>query len=202
MLAELIGIALRLLCGCNARWTAPSTDAEPKLYFANHTSHLDALIVWTALPGPRRARFRIIAARDYWGRGPIRRWLACRVFRAVLIARAGSTRSDNLLTVVSACLREGCSVLVFPEGTRGEERTPSEFRSGLWHIARRCEGLELVPVWIENLGRVLPRGELLPIPLLAAVSFGEPIALRESETKADFLARARDAVISLGAPPA
>ena len=197
MIASVFAGALRLLCGCAARGRLPESDGRPRVYFANHTSHLDSLIVWTALPRAERRRLRIVAARDYWDRGPLRRWLACRVFRAVLVSRSASTRRDNLITAVEGCLDAGSSVLVFPEGSRGRGAEPGTFRPGLWHIARRHPSVYLVPVWIENLGRVLPKGELLPLPLLAAVEFGEPVLLREDEGKGAFLARARAAVLTL-----
>ncbi len=189
--------ALKLLCGCRARWIEAPTSNAPRLYFANHTSHLDALIVWSALPRAQRVNLRVIAARDYWDRGPFRRWLACKVFRAVLISRDNPTKSDNAISAVTDSLSEGSSVLFFPEGTRHNTQTIAEFRPGLWHIARACPGVDLTPVWIENIGRALPKGEFLPLPILSAVTFGAPTRMQENEPKEDFLTRARDAIAAL-----
>lgn len=197
-----IATTARLLCGCRARWHADPVTERPRLYFANHTSHLDSVMVWAALPPAQRRTLRIVAARGYWDKNPARRWLATRVFNALLVDRNKSTRSDNLTRALADTLSGGCSALLFPEGTRGCEALPCDFRPGLWHAARACPQAELVPVWIENLGRVLPKGEFLPVPVLAAVTFGQPIAFDPVEPRADFLARARAAICSLADPQA
>jgi 1-acyl-sn-glycerol-3-phosphate acyltransferase len=86
------------------------------------------------------------------------------------------------------------SVILFPEGSRNSEEQIQPFKSGLYYLAKKRPDLELVPVHIENLNRVLPRGEFLPVPLLSLVTFGPPMYLEQGESKADFLNRARDAV--------
>jgi hypothetical protein len=71
------------------------------------------------------------------------------------------------------------------------------FRSGLYNLACARPDVELVPCWIENMSRVLPKGALLPIPLLCRVVFGEPVALNEGEDRKIFLDRARQALLAL-----
>jgi 1-acyl-sn-glycerol-3-phosphate acyltransferase len=71
------------------------------------------------------------------------------------------------------------------------------FKSGIYHLARQCRDIELIPVWIENLNRVMPKGHLLPVPLLCSVRFGGAIALRDGEEKDAFLSRARQAILDL-----
>ena len=190
-------MCVRLLCGCHARRLAPETGTGPRVYFANHTSNLDAIVVWASLPEPCRSNCRIIAAQDYWDAGPIRRWLACRVFNALLIERKRVTRETNPLAAINACLDEGSSIVIFPEGGRFLDDEPAAFKSGLWHLARRRPNIECVPVWIENLSRVLPKGEFLPVPILVAVTYGEPITPVSHETKQDFLERARASLLAL-----
>ena len=72
------------------------------------------------------------------------------------------------------------------------------FKSGLLPPgALRRPGIEMVPVWIANLNRAMPKGELIPVPILCTVSFGMPVRLRENEEKTAFLERARAALMSL-----
>ena len=188
---------IRLLTGVRARWIGCEPDARQRIYFANHTSNLDLPVIWASLPDEVRARVRPIAAQDYWERGPLRRWLAHRVFRAVLIARTGITAANNPLTAMEAALTEGASLVIFPEGMRNQDEELKPFKAGLWHLARKHPGIELVPVHLENLNRILPKGEVILIPLLAQVRFGAPLAAIAGEDKEAFLARARAAVIAL-----
>jgi 1-acyl-sn-glycerol-3-phosphate acyltransferase len=196
---------IRMITGAHARWVGISpTDAQgnicQRIYFANHQSNLDAPVVWASLPAAVRKRTRPVAARDYWQAGPLRRLLARHVFRAVLIERRKVTPSCNPLSDLGAALEAGDSLIIFPEGTRaGEEPDddPGEFKPGLWHLARKHANVQLVPVYLENLNRILPKGDFLLVPLLAAVTFGEPIRFDENEPKPQFLKRARDAVMKL-----
>jgi 1-acyl-sn-glycerol-3-phosphate acyltransferase len=94
-------------------------------------------------------------------------------------------------------LGEESSLILFPEGTRGSGEQVGAFRSGLYHLCRRKPGLELVPVYMENLNRILPKGEVLPVPLLSSVTFGPPMQLQPAEDKRKFLERARQALVKL-----
>ncbi|MCG3180580.1 MAG: hypothetical protein BIFFINMI_02942 [Phycisphaerae bacterium] len=200
MIARLIVGLVRLITGMTARWAGPSRPDRPCVYFANHASHLDAVVIWAALDRERRRRTRPVAARDYWQRGALRRYLAARVFHAVLIERHRVTRANNPLDDLAGALEAGFSLIMFPEGTRAADREElHEFQAGIYHLARRVEGLPLVPVHLENLNRILPKGEVLPVPLLGSATFGEPISLGPDESKEEFLARARQAVIALEA---
>ena len=197
MIRDVFAGAVRIITGCRSRHVGACGGSGPRVYFANHTSNLDAIVVWSSLPRECRRDCRIVAAKDYWGRTALRRWLACRVFRAVLIDRTGVTKSNYPLRNITACLDEGCSVIIFPEGTRGDGDGAAAFRAGLWHIARDRPGVEIVPVWIENLSRVLPKGEVLPVPIAVAVTVGEPVVRGDDEPKQPYLERCRDAMLGL-----
>jgi 1-acyl-sn-glycerol-3-phosphate acyltransferase len=197
---------IRLITGAQARWVGVGPlradgSIPQRIYFANHQSHLDAPVIWASLPGPLRRRTRPVAARDYWQSGRLRPWLAQRVFGAVLIERQNVTRRNNPLAPMDRALDGGDSLIVFPEGTRQaeDEGDIQAFKPGLYHLARRRPEVELVPVHLENLNRILPKGDFLLIPLLAAVTFGRPIHLEKDEPRHVFLMRARNAVRDLSA---
>ena len=156
-------------------------------------------VVWASLPRALRLRTRPVAARDYWERGPVRRFLARRVFRAVLIERKKVTAHSNPLEDMEAALAAGDSLILFPEGTRAddEDGTVHDFKPGLWHLARKHPEVQLVPVYLENLSRILPKGDFILIPLQAAVTFGKPVRPEEGEDKAAFLERAKRCVVSM-----
>jgi 1-acyl-sn-glycerol-3-phosphate acyltransferase len=197
MTGALIACLVRFICGAYPRWVGCLPSSRPRIYFANHTSHLDAAVVWAALPREARARTRPVAAKDYWTRGPLRIFLAARVFRAVLIDRRKVTAENNPIERMLEGLAGSGSLILFPEGGRSTGFQPAPFKSGIYHLARRRPDVELVPVLIDNLNRVLPKGEVLPVPFLCSVTFGAPIRLESAETKPGFLERARQSVCHL-----
>jgi 1-acyl-sn-glycerol-3-phosphate acyltransferase len=191
----LVGLA-KFFSGASARWVDCQPDTSQRVYFANHTSHLDAIIVWSALPRNVRAVTRPVAAKDYWDKGWLRRHLA-KVFQALLIDRREIQVHQSPVDVMLREIGDTYSLIVFPEGGRNTETEIQDFKSGLYYLSKKRPDLELVPVYIENLNRVLPRGEFLPVPLLSCIKFGAPMWLEQGEPKAEFLERARDAVRGL-----
>lgn len=196
MIGRALAFLVRLLTGGTAHWRGCLPERAQRIYFANHTSNLDFVLLWASLPTALRRHTRPVAAQDYWIT-PGRRYLAEQVFRAVLIERKRVTRTSNPLTPMLTALTAGESLIIFPEGTRNEGGEIGEFKPGLHHLAAARPDVQLVPVFIDNLNRVLPKGEVLPVPMLCSVHFGEPLALDPAESKPAFLARARAALNSL-----
>jgi 1-acyl-sn-glycerol-3-phosphate acyltransferase len=193
----IVGIA-KLLTGVRAIWSGTTPKAEQTLYFANHTSHGDFVLLWATLPPDLRAITRPVAGQDYWLASNGRGFVGEQVFNALMIKRDGSADGSNPVQQMADALQAGDSLIMFPEGTRnmGDE-VLLPLKSGLYHLARACPNVRLVPVWIENLKRVLPKGTLVPIPLACTVRYGTPIVLAEGEDKNGFIARARAAMLDL-----
>jgi 1-acyl-sn-glycerol-3-phosphate acyltransferase len=199
MLAKFLIIGLvRTLTGVRARWVGAEPSAKQRIYFANHTSNLDAVVIWASLPPALRAKTRPVAAQDYWTKGLVRPYLAKHVFTVVLIERKNVTVKTNPLTPMLAALDAGSSLIIFPEGGRMPGGEPAAFKSGIHHLATKRPDVELVPVWIDNVNRVLPKGEFLPVPMLGGVTVGAPLVCVDGETKENFLSRARSALCALG----
>lgn len=247
MLAKLMSLLLlgivRFLTGSQARWYGCPPKAEQRIYFANHQSHADMVLIWAALPEELRSITRPIAAKDYWTKTPFRQWITTAVFNAVYVdrqatparpaavepapgatalpetetasaggpdpspeapprkptpeeLRAALPESDPLAPLVKA-LQSGDSIVIFPEGTRGHGEEPQAFKSGLYKLAQMFPQVVLVPAWINNVQRVMPKGEVVPVPILCSVTFGAPIELEPDEERRPFLDRARRAVIAL-----
>ena len=192
----------RLLTGARALWKGAAPSAVQRIYYGNHTSHGDFVLIWASLPGELRVRTRPVAGADYWIASPLRRWLAHEVLRGVVIERTRTEGGPSPVGQMIAALEGGDSLILFPEGTRNttDERL-LPFRSGIYHVVAARPDVVCVPVWIENLNRVMPKGEFLPIPLLCTLSFGTPVELRAGEDKEAFLHRLRDALLALAPPP-
>jgi 1-acyl-sn-glycerol-3-phosphate acyltransferase len=200
MKAKLMGWFLlglvRVLTGAQARWWGCPPKAEQRIYFANHQSHADLVMIWAALPGELRHTVRPIAAKDYWTASPFKEFITTEVFNAVYVNRQRTDDQDPLEPLIEA-LEKGDSLIIFPEGTRGFADEPMPFKAGLYNLAQRFPNVVLVPAWINNIQRLLPKGEVIPVPVLCSVTFGEPMHLKPEEDRKDFLDRARSAVLAL-----
>jgi len=187
---------IRSLTGARAIWRGTQPERRARVYYANHRSHGDFLLIWAILPPLLRAVTRPVAGSDYWLRGRVRRYLIERVFRGVLIDRH-IKRGDDPIGVMLQPLAAGESLIVFPEGTRNQGDGILPFKPGIHHLAEKRPETEFIPVWIENLGRALPKGGMLVVPLLCTVTLGAPVTLEPGEHRADFLARCQNALLAL-----
>lgn len=203
LLAKGMGMLLsgtcRLLTGVRTRWVGCQPSITPRIYYANHSSHLDGLVIWSGLPPLMRHFVHPVAAKDYWVKTPFRRYLVDKVFRAVLVDRKGDKAAQsNILEPLESVLEAKHSLIFFPEGTRGDGEKLSQFKSGLYYLAKKYPNVELVPVYLENLNRVLPKGSKLVVPVICSAVVGKPLApMVEHENKIAFLQRAKEALEEL-----
>ena len=197
MKSPLMAALVRLATGATARWLGCGPDLCQRIYFANHTSHLDTLVLWAVLPTAVREHTRPIAARDYWGANALRRCVAQSLFNAVLVDRKRICAHDHPVGHMAEALGTSNSIILFPEGERTAGPEVAPFKSGIWHLARQRPDVELVPAYLANLNQFLPKGEFLPVPLLCRATFGQPIRLQPGEGKADFLHRTHNSLDQL-----
>lgn len=203
MIAAALAAGSRLLCGASVRWHCDPTETAQRIYYGNHSSHLDFVMIWSALPPRLRRSARPVAGRDYWERGALKRYLAGTVFRAVLIERSGGSAEAARAAIEYMASEMGTqdSLIVFPEGTRSLDGQVAPFKSGLYHLSQLRPDVQLVPVYLENLNRILPKGESLPVPMMSRVIFGPVLSANGAEDKNDFLLRARAALMQLKDTP-
>jgi 1-acyl-sn-glycerol-3-phosphate acyltransferase len=187
-------LAARLVTGACGRWIGCQPEDKVRVYFANHTSHLDFILLWSALPPALRRRARPVAAREYWQRAGVRQYLSSRVFRSVYIERDACPCSNPIVPLLKT-LDGGESLILFPEGTRGGSDDLRRFRSGIFHLAAARPNVELVPVWLDNPHRVMPKGSVVPVPLLCTATFGQPTRFVAGEDKTAFLARLHEELL-------
>ena len=192
----LLASLARLITGTQGHWKGCPPTAQQRIYFANHQSHFDWVLIWAALPRELRVTTRPIAARDYWTSSKLKGWLTAAVFNAVYVSRTRTTPDEDPLEPLVDALAGGYSLVIFPEGTRSNKGEPQAFKAGLYHLAQQFPEVELIPTWIDNVQRVMPKGEVVPVPILCTVTFGEPLKLAPGEDKRAFLDRARKAVMA------
>ncbi len=194
-----IEIFARLITAVRAEWAGvePGLGSGQRVYYANHASNGDFVLIWAVLPHRMRARVRPVAGADYWLATPLKSFVGRHVFNAVLIDRKGEGRKEAPVEQMAEALDQGSSLILFPEGTRNlTDEVLLPFKTGLYHLARARPETEFVPVWIENLNRVMPKGEVVPVPLLCKVIFGPAQRIGDDDKDA-FLARTRDALLAL-----
>ncbi len=196
--ALIVTLFARFVTAVRGVWIDNQPSRKRRIYFANHSSHGDFILIWIVLPPRLRRKTRPVAGSDYWLKSPLRRFIGRDVFNSVLIDRNRETRTGDPVEIMQDAIDKGASLIVFPEGTRNQTRAPLlPFKAGLYHLARSRPHVELVPVWIENLNRVMPKGEFIPVPLMCSVTFGPTLKVEESETAEAFLARASGALLAL-----
>jgi len=189
--ADICACFIRFLTGVSTSYLDAAAFAGNAVYYANHSSHLDFLVIWASLPRRQRRKVVPVGALDYWGRTPFRRWLACRIFKAVLIERHQLNRESNPIPQMQKVLNSGNSLIVFPQGTRADEGERKTFKNGIYHLAKKRPETRFVPVYLHNLNRMLPKGEILPLPLAGSVIFGRSFLLEENESRPEFIAMAQ-----------
>jgi 1-acyl-sn-glycerol-3-phosphate acyltransferase len=193
----LIGVA-RAVTGVRAIWRDSAPLDTQRVYFGNHSSHADFVLIWSSLPPRIRANTRPVAGSDYWLKGVMRNYIGTKVINAVLVDRERKPGEPDAIAIMVAAIDAGASLIIFPEGTRNTtDEVLLSFKSGIYRLAVERPHLEFVPVWLDNLNRVMPKGEVVPIPLLCTATFGVPLRLESDESKDAFLERARSALLSL-----
>ncbi len=188
----------RAITAVRADWRGIEPVPRQRVYFANHTSNADMPMIWSVLPPQLRRDTRPVAAADYWLTTPLRKFAGAEVFRAVLIDRRPEARREDPMEVILAALAEGSSLIIFPEGNRNMGDDPLlPFKAGLYNIGKARPDVDLVPTWIANLNAIMPKGEVIPLPLICTVTFGAPMTVAEGEEKDAFLTRAAQALLAL-----
>jgi 1-acyl-sn-glycerol-3-phosphate acyltransferase len=196
--ATVIVLFARAVTAVRATWPDAGMPSRPCVYYANHSSHGDFVLVWTVLPPRLRRRTRPVAGAEYWLKSRLNRFIGSDVFKAVLIAREREKRTEDPVTQMASAIDAGSSLILFPEGTRNQSDAKLlPFKSGIYHLAAARPDVDLVPVWISNLNRVMPKGEIVPIPLICTVTFGSALQIASGESKDIFLERTQAALLAL-----
>jgi 1-acyl-sn-glycerol-3-phosphate acyltransferase len=200
--ARLAGQAIVLfakaITAVRADWRGTEPLPRQRVYFGNHTSNGDMPMIWAVLPPRIRATVRPVAAADYWLKSPLRAFAGAEVFRAVLIDRRPEARTEDPMALILQALDEGSSLIIFPEGNRNMGPDPLlPFKSGLYNIGKARPDVDLIPAWIANLTAIMPKGEVIPLPLMCTVTFGAPVQVEPDEAKDAFLTRAAAALAAL-----
>lgn len=195
----------RVFTGVRPKYLSQLSSQKNYIYYANHSSHLDGIIILACFPHQERERIYFVVAADYWKKTFLRRYCANSIFNTILINRhpkilskvamENTRQTLDSMEDMHKVLDDGNSLIIFPEGTRGYGQSIADFKSGIWHLSRKHPEISLVPVYLDNLHRVLPKGSFLAVPMMCKAIIGKPVlATTSAETKQEFLSRLKQSL--------
>jgi len=178
---------MALFIGLRVRGREHLRTCDQFILIANHSSHLDTISLLSLFPLNRLRKIRPVAAADYFERNAFVSTMTKTLFNILPIARKNITPENNPLRRMREAIEAGESLIIFPEGTRGSGSEIGEFRSGVAHLIAKMPGVNIVPAYLMNMGRSLPKGEFIPVPFFCEIRLGEPRVMagsRQEITKA------------------
>jgi len=171
---------LGLLIGVRVHGRGNLPARDPFILIANHSSHLDTVSLLSLFPLSRLRRIRPCAAADTFERTPLIAFLSRTFFNILPIARRNITPENHPVRRMRKALERGESLLLYPEGTRGTGGVMGEFKTGIAHLLEETPDVPVVPAYLVNMGRSLPKGEFLIVPFICEIRIGTPRVVRGS----------------------
>jgi 1-acyl-sn-glycerol-3-phosphate acyltransferase len=126
-----------------------------------------------------------VAAADYFLRTPFLAWFSLNVLGIIPIDRHKISKGEDPLREIKLALAKGETIILFPEGSRGEPEELAPLKGGVTHLLKEFPELPVIPIFCFGLGRALPRGEALLVPFFVDLFVGE--SLRWTGSKSEFM---------------
>lgn len=174
---------LRIVFGVSYKNDSELKKHDQFIIVANHNSHMDTVSILSALPINKLTKVYPVAAGDYFGRNKLTTFLATYFINALLIARNKSEKRINPLEIMDSFLKKGSSLLVFPEGSRGEAEQMQDFKHGASILLKKNPTIPFIPVFLKGMGKALPKGDPFLIPTQCQVNIGRPVFIENIAEK-------------------
>jgi len=150
------------------------------IIIANHNSHLDTMAIMASLPAKIIHKVKPVAAADYFGKTKLKATLSNYLINALLIQRKRDKEhpeNDPINQMIKA-LDDGFSLIIFPEGTRGEPEVQQPLKPGVGYVLIKKPQIKYVPVYLKGMGKAMPKDDSLLIPFTSSLTYGRPTAIR------------------------
>lgn len=162
----------------------PKVSKGPSIIVANHNSHIDTLLLMSLFSTPQILKIHPVAAADYFCNTKLKSFIFKTLLGLIPLQRKfGKITKEELFKEINDALRAGETIIIYPEGTRGEDNSIKEFKSGVAHIAAMNPDIPVIPFYINGPDRILPKGTFLWVPFIADVYVAEGITYDETPTK-------------------
>ncbi|MCK6511871.1 AMP-binding protein [Myxococcota bacterium] len=148
---------------------------RPTLIAANHASHLDTGLVRTAL-GSYGDQLVTLGAQDYFFKDDLRRFYFENFTNVVPVDRKGGF--DKSLEAARNVLREGKTLLIFPEGTRSKDGSIAAFKPGIGYLAQEFD-LDILPIYLSGTYQSMPKGRAVPTKRKLRAYIGAPLDIEQ-----------------------
>ena len=166
------------------------------ILIANHNSHMDTMALMSAIPSRFIHRVHPIAARDFFGGSLFSRILMRYLVNATLIRRDREDPDRDPIDDMDKMLKKQRSLILYPEGSRGMPGKMSNFKRGLGYLVQRNPNINVIPVYLENIYKTLPKGKKLILPYNCSIKFGQPIKFNSLEME-DILKTAEKEILKI-----
>jgi 1-acyl-sn-glycerol-3-phosphate acyltransferase len=170
---------LRLIVGTSYQNSDALKNLNQFIIVANHNSHLDTVSILAALPSSQLTKVHPVAAGDYFGKNKLTQFLSEFFINTLLISRDKSLAKNNALDDMDRILKDGHSIIIFPEGSRGEAEVIQDFKHGVSILLKRNPSIPFVPVFMKGMGIALPKGDPFLIPTECKVNIGNPVWIED-----------------------
>ncbi len=175
-------------------------EAKQFIIVANHNSHVDTMVLLSSLPISQLKRTHPVATATYFGKKKWLELLSNLFVNTVLIQRreekSPETDQGKALEQLMKKLEQGHSLIFFPEGSRGEPEQMQAFKKGIGVLLQKFPHIPFIPVYLKGMGKILPKGSILPVPYDAQVYFGEP-TFCQHKTVEEIVAEVESAILAL-----
>lgn len=160
-----------LWLGLRVKYRERLPESGPAIIVANHNSHMDVFALLSLFPLSRQAEIHPVAAADYFLSNKWMAWFALNILNIIPVMRKG--KEANPLALCEQALRDGKTLILFPEGTRGEPGVLAPLKSGLWYLSQSVPEVPIIPIWLRGTEQVMGKGNRIPLPLFIDVTVGE-----------------------------
>lgn len=173
---------LKLIVG--VKYINKDALSKEKLFIivSNHNSHIDTMALMAALNYSQLHITHPVAAGDYFGSSALKSKVTKLFTNALLIPRKPVNGAQNPIRMMTDCLNKGDSLILFPEGSRGEPEKMQEFKKGIGLLLKMNNKVPYIPVFMKGMGRILPKGERLLVPFDSYVHIGNPVFCSSENT--------------------
>lgn len=174
---------LKLIVGVNFDNSKFLLNEKQFIIVANHNSHLDTMTILASLPDKILHKVKPVAAADHFGKTKLKGVLTNYFVNTLLIQRKRdkeNPENDPINKMIKA-IDDGFSLIIFPEGTRGEPELQQPLKPGVAYVLQSRPTIKYVPAFLIGMGIAMPKDDNLIVPFNSSLTYGKPTEIKSTE---------------------